>query len=171
MFSNLSRGSALHVIDRTVEPMKWYTGSVERVTPSINQYQNNFGQFPALDLDLTVNINGERKEFKGVHSNDFIADFGSDAFIISDSKDSLYNYVKSLLKTSKEATDVNVIKKHKAWIPQYEGVLSDMIPGSSNPSEVKELKEQVSNLQSQLAEALALLKQGNSKKESENEDN
>lgn len=161
----------MHVVDRTVEPMKWYIGSVERVTPSINQFQNNLGQFPALDLDLTVNINGERKEFKGVHSNDFIADFGSDAFIISDSKDSLYNYVKSLLKTSREAIDINVIKKHKAWVPQYENILSDMVPGSSSPSEVKELKEQVSNLQSQLAEALTLLKQGSIKKEVENEDN
>jgi DNA-binding XRE family transcriptional regulator len=40
-----------------------------------------------------------------------------------------------------------------------------MVPGSTGNQEVKELKEQVGNLQSQLAEALALLKQKTAAKE------
>lgn len=156
MFSNLSKGSILHGVDRKGE-LKWVTGSVERVTPSLNnQYPNVFGQFPSLNLDIVVNINGERKEFKQVPSNDTIADFGQDAFIIADNKDSLYNYIKSLLKSSEDV--VSSVDIHKALIPQYKSVLSELNPGSSNASEVKELKDQVGSLQAQLAEALSLLK-------------
>ena len=164
MFSNLSRGSILHGIDRRNQ-MKWFTGSIERVTPSVNnQYPNAFGQFPGINVDIVANINGEQKEFKGVHSNDFIADFGEDSFILADNKESLYNYVKSLLKTSEEATNEETIEKHKKWIPQYKEVLSDMMPGASNSNEVKELRQQVGTLQEQLAEALPLLKGENSNK-------
>jgi hypothetical protein len=166
MFSNLSRGSILHGVDRNGGEMKWFTGSVERVTPSINnQYPVAFGQFPSLNLDILVNINGSQKEFKGVHSNDIIADFGKDSVILADNKDSLYNYIKSLLKTSEDVVDEDNIKLHKALIPQYKNVLSEMMPGSAGSNEVKELKEQVTSLQSQLAEALSLLKSGTIKQE------
>lgn len=157
MFSNLSNGSVLYGIDRRGE-MRWFTGSIERIGPSLNQsYKANFGQFPTLSLDIVANVNGEQKTFQQVPSNDIIADFGQDAFIIADNKDSLCNYVKSLLKKSEDI--VNSVETHKALIPQYQNILSELIPGAANNAEVKELKEQVGNLQSQLAEALALLKQ------------
>lgn len=163
MFSNLSKGSTLHGVDRKGR-LKYFTGSVERVTPSISsQYPANFGQFPPLNLDIAVMVDGRQLEFKGIHSNEAIADFGKDAVILADNKDSLYNYVKTLLKTSEDAVDESNIAWHREQIPQYKDVLSDMVPGSANSSEVRELKEQVGNLQSQLAEALALLKGGNSK--------
>lgn len=156
MFSNLSKGSILHGVDRRGE-MRWFTGSVERVSPSINKPFNNiYGQFPSLALDIVVNVNGEQKQFQQVPANDAIADFGKEAFIIADNKDSLYNYVKSLLKTSEDI--VASVDEHRALIPQYKNVLSELMPGATSASEVKELKEQVGNLQSQLAEALALLK-------------
>ena len=165
MFSNLSRGSILHGIDRS-SGMKWFTGSVERVTPSINnQYPYSFNQFPAVTLDLIVNINGKQQEIKGIHSNDIIADFGEDSIILADNKDSLYNYLKSLLKTSEDAVDENNIKKHKTRIPQIKEVMAEMMPGVSNSNEVKELRAQVGELQNQLAETLSLLKSKTIKEE------
>jgi hypothetical protein len=163
MFSGLSRGSILHGVDRA-NGMRWFTGSIERVTPSMG-YSNIVGQFPSVDLDIVANIDGKQRVFKGIHSNDSIADFGEDSIILADNKDSLYNYVKSLLKISEDATDKENIRKHEAWKPQYRSILAEMMPGVSNSNEVKELKEQVGNFQSQLAEVLALLKSGNFKKE------
>jgi len=148
----------LQGIDRT-DGMKWFTGTVESVTPSMNN------QFPYVNVDIVANINGKKRQFLGVHNNESIADFGNDSVIISDNKDTLYNYVKSLLKVSEDAVNPDNIKKHKEWIPQYKGVLSDMFPGSTSSDEVKELKNEVSSLKSQLAEAISLLKQGNAKKE------
>jgi hypothetical protein len=158
MFANLSRGSILHGIDKK-GGMKWFTGSVERVIPSVsNQFQNPFGQFPNLTLDITVSIDGKTQEIKGIPSNNIIADFGDDSVILADNKDSLYNYVKSKLKESEDATNEENIKRHKKLIPQYKNVLAEMMPGVQSNNEVKELKEQVGTLQSQLAEALSLLK-------------
>jgi len=163
MFSNLSRGSILQGVDRS-DGMKWFTGSVERITPTLNnQYPNAFGQFPTVNVDIVVNVNGKQREFRGVHSSDSIADFGKDSVIIADNKDSLYNYVKSLLKISEDATNKDTIRMHEEWIPQYKSVLSEMIPGSTSNDEVKELKEEVSSLKSQLAEAISLLKSGTKK--------
>lgn len=165
MFANLSRGSILHGIDKK-GGMKWFTGSVERVIPSVsNQFQNPFGQFPNLTLDITVNIDGKAQEIKGIPSNNIIADFGDDSVIIADNKDSLYNYVKSQLKISEDAVNEENIKRHKKLIPQYKNVMAEMMPGAQNNNEVKELKEQVGTLQSQLAEALSLLKKQTAKEE------
>jgi hypothetical protein len=161
MFSNLSKGSILHGIDRRGGKMKWFTGSVERVIPSLNnQYQAPFGQPPVVNVDIVAIVDGAQQEYKGIHAGDTIADYGKDSLILSDNKDYLYNYVKSLLKTSEDIVDEDNIKYHKNLIPQYRGVLSEMRPEVTHATEVKELKEQVGSLQAQLAEALSLLKSG-----------
>lgn len=164
MFSNLSKGSILHGVDRSGNKMKWFTGSVERVVPSLHSSQQSpFMQPSMIDIDLIVIVDGSQKEFRGIHAGDTIADFGKGSWIISDNKDYLYNYVKSLLKSSEDIVDEDNINYHKSLIPQYKGVLSEMRPEVSNASEVKELREQVGNLQTQLAEALSLLRAGTEK--------
>jgi len=163
MFSNLSKGNVLYGLDRRGQ-ITWFTASIDRVTPSIGmQNPNMFGQLPEVRLDIIANINGEQREFKQVPSNNAIADFGDNSFIIADNKDSLYNYVKSLLQTSENI--VNSADTHKALIPQYKTILGELMPGSNNSAEVKELKEQVSALQGQLAETLSLLKSVTNKTE------
>lgn len=161
MFSNLSKGNVLYVLDRR-DGIKWYTASVEKVSPSMPRMpQTTFGQMPELTVDITATISGEKKEFKQVPSNNAVADFGQDSVVLADNKDSLYNYVHSLLLTSENI--VNSADKHKELIPQYKDILSQLNP-NSNDDTVKELKEEVGNLRNQLAEAIALLK-GETKKQ------
>lgn len=139
------------------EGVKLFTASVDRVTPPYpRSMQNTFGQLPEMVVDIVVNVDGERKEFKQVPSNNVIADFGPNTVVLSDSKDSLVNYVRSLRQTSKNIIDS--CPKHQELIPQYDKVLQELNPELVNESVVKELKDQVSSLQSQLAETLALLK-------------
>lgn len=163
MFTNLSKGSVLYGLDTRGE-VKLFTASVEKVTtPLPKNIQTTFGHMPEMFVDITAVVNGDRKEFKQIPANNAIADFGQDTFILADNKDSLVNYVSSMLQTSKNI--VSSVERHKNLITQYEKVLSDLNPGSANDVAVKELKEQVGTLQSQLAEALALLKSGNAKQE------
>lgn len=160
MFSSLSKGSVLYGLDTRGE-IKLFTGSIERVTPPIPiNVQNTFGRMPDMVVDIIAIVNGERKEFKQVPSNNAIADFGPNAFVLADNKDSLINYINAGLQESKNI--VNSIDKHKARITQYENVLGDLNP-SSNDSAVKELREEVGSLKAQLAEAISLLKSGNAK--------
>ena len=162
MFSNLGKGSILHGIDKSGKDWHWFSGTIERVTPSIDnpysQYQISFGQLPAVNLDVVAIIDGKQREFRGIHSNDTIADFGPNTAILADSESALFSHVNSLLKESEESVSEEFIAMHNARIPQCRRVLSEMRPGSAGSSEVKELKEQVSSLQSQLSEALSLLK-------------
>ena len=161
MFSNLSKGSVLYGLD-IKGGVKLFTATVESVSiPRPRYVQNVFGQLPETVVDIVATIDGERKEFKQVPSNNAIADFGPNTMVLSDSRDSLINHVSMLLQTSRNI--VNSYDKHKELITQYESVLNELNPSSVNDSAVKELRTQVSSLQSQLAEALALLKSGNNK--------
>ena len=158
MFSNLSKGSILYGLD-TKGGVKMFTATVDSVSmPRPKYVQNTFGQMPEMVVDVVVTINGERREFKQVPSNNAIADFGPDTFVLSDSKDSLMNYVSSMLQSSRNI--VNSVDKHKSLIAQYEQVLGELNPASVNESAVKELREQVQDMQGQMGEILSLLKAG-----------
>ena len=157
MFSNLSKGSVLYGLDTKGE-VKMFTATVDSISiPRPKYMQNTFGQLPEMVLDIVANVNGERKEYKEVPTNNVIADFGPDTFVLSDSRDSLTNYVRSQLQKSKDV--VNSADKHKALIPQFEHVLGELDPASANDNAVKELRGQVESMQSQMNEMLSLLKQ------------
>lgn len=161
MFSNLSKGSVLYGLD-TKEGVKIFTATVDMVTlPYPRSAQNTFGQLPEMVVDIVVNVGGERREFKRVPANNAIADFGPNTLVLSDTKDSLVNYVKSLRQTSKNIVDS--CPRHQELIPQYDKVLQELDPGLANENAVKELRDRVSTMQSQFAEVLALLKSENSK--------
>lgn len=167
MFSNLSRGSILHGVDKSGDELKWFTGTIERITPSLNSpyngYPSVYGQLPGVSLDIVANIDGKQREFKGVHADEVVADFGKNMVILADSEGTLFNHVNSLLKTSEAAVNKDNIAWHNRMIPQYRNVLSQMRPGAAGNNEVKELQSKVDTLQAQLAEALSLLKAGNNK--------
>ena len=157
MFSNLSKGSVLYGLDTKGE-VKLFTATVDTVSlPRPRYMQNTFGQLPETVVDIVVTINGERREFKQVPSNNAIADFGPDTFVLSDTKDSLMNYVSSMLQNSRNI--VNSVDKHRALISQYEHVLGELNPNVANDNAVKELKGEVADMREQLAEALALLRE------------
>ena len=159
MFSNLSKGNVLYGLDKT-DKVKWFTATVEKVTPTVsNNNPNTFGQLPEVRLDIICNINGVQKTFQQVPSNNAIADFGEKSFVIADNKDSLYNYIKTLKQKSKSIVDS--ASYHKSLLPQYDDVLNELMPGSTNNDEVKALRNEVGSLKSQLEEAIALLKAGN----------
>lgn len=160
MFSNLSKGNVIYGLDRR-NKIKVFTGSIESVTPTYSRTQTNnmFGQFPELRLDIVATINGEQKTFQQVPGNSAIADFGDKTFIIADNKESLYNGIKELLKTSEKI--VESAPYHESLIPQYKDAMNEVMPGSAtNTDEVKALKDEVGSLKAQLEEAISLLKKG-----------
>lgn len=161
MFLNLSKGSILYGLDKK-NGVKLFTASVDSVSIPYNRNsQNTFGSMPEMVVDIVANINGERREFRQVPSNTAIADFGPDTLVLSDSKDSLTAYVKSLRQASKNIIDS--APKHEALMPQYDNVLEELSPSPMNDSAVKALQNEVGTLKAQLAEAISLLKAGTSK--------
>ena len=165
MFSNLTQGSILYGLE-TKGDLKLFTAPVSSVTLPRPRLANNvFGQAPDMIVDITATVNVERREFRQVPSNTSIANFGPDAFILADGRESLISYVTSMLQTSRNIVDS--VEEHKRLIGQYEKVLRDLNPSLStgDGAEVRSLQSQVSSLQQQLAEMLALIKKENLKKE------
>ena len=157
MFSNLSKGSVLYGLE-TGNGIKLFTGSVENITIPRPKYpQNTFGQIPEMVIDIVATINGERREFQQVPSNNVIADFGPNSVILSDSRDSLMNHIRTLRQKSKNIVDS--APTHKELIPQYDSVLSELDPNSISDSAVKELSNKVNGMESQMSEILSLLRQ------------
>jgi hypothetical protein len=120
MFSNLSRGSILHGVDKSGDELKWFTGTIERITPSLNSpyngYPSAYGQLPGVSLDIVANIDGKQREFKGVHADEVVADFGKNTVILADSEGTLFNHVNSLLKTSEAAVNKDNIASQKVML-------------------------------------------------------
>lgn len=150
MFSNLSQNSILYVLDLNNKP-KVLSGPIERISIPRPKY-NTFNPNMEMVVDIIANINGERREFKGV-PNTTIADFGDDAFILAESKDVLNSYVHSMLQNSKNI--VNSIEKHQNLIVQYEDALQELNPdirvSKENDKAIQDLKGEIAELKQMIA--------------------
>lgn len=151
MFSNLSQNSILYILDLRSNP-KILSGPVERVSIPRPKY-NTFNPSMEMVVDIVANINGERREFKGVPNNT-IADFGEDAFVLAENKDALNSYVHSMLQNSKNI--VNSIEKHQTLIAQYEEAIQELNPdikaSLENDKAIKGLKDEIAELKQMIAD-------------------
>ena len=150
MFSNLSQNSILYILDLRSNP-KILSGPIERISIPRPKY-NTFNPNMEMVVDIVANINGERREFKGVPNNT-IADFGEDAFVLAESKDVLNSYVHSMLQNSKNI--INSVEKHQTLIEQYEEAIQELNPdikvSMENDKAIKDLKEEISELKQMIA--------------------
>ena len=149
MFSNLSPNSILYVLDLNSSP-KVLSGPIERVSIPRPKY-NTFNPNMEMIVDITATINGERREFKGV-PNGAIANFGTDAFVLAENKESLNSYINAMMQNSKSI--IESIDKHKTLVSQYEEALAELNPSIKAD---KEKDKAIQNLQSQVAELKDML--------------
>lgn len=159
MFSNLAQGSILYGLE-TKDTIKAFTAPITSVSlPRPLLTQNTFGQMPVTVVDITATVNGEKREFKQVPGNTSIANFGQDAFILADSKESLNSYIESMLQNSRNI--VASVDKHKALISQYEDAYKELNPSiaiGNDDSAVKALRNEVGELKAQIEKLIALNK-------------
>lgn len=151
MFSNLSQNSILYILDLRSNP-KILSGPIERISIPRPKY-NTFNPNMEMVVDIVANINGERREFKGVPNNT-IADFGEDAFVLAENKDALNSYVHSMLQNSKNI--VNSVEKHQTLITQYEEAIQELNPdikaSLENDKAIKGLKDEIAELKQMIAD-------------------
>ena len=153
MFSNLTQGSILYGLE-TKDELKVFTAPITNVSlPRPLLTQNTFGQVPVTVVDIVATVNGEKREFKQVPGNTTIANFGQDAFILADSKESLNSYIESMLQNSRNI--VASVDKHKTLINQYEAAYKELNPSiaiSGNDDAVKALRNEVNELKGLIKE-------------------
>lgn len=161
MFSNLSQNSILYVLDLNNNP-KILSGPVERVSVPRPKY-NNFNPTLEMVVDVIATINGERREFKGI-PNGAIANFGTDAFILAESKEALNSYINAMLQNSRSILES--MDKHKKLVVDYEEALQELNPSLKADKEkdkaIQDLQGQVKTLQDNIQQLLAKLDKGES---------
>lgn len=157
MFSNLTTNSILYVLDLNGSP-KILSGPIEFVSMPKPKY-NTFNPNLEMVVDITAQIGGERREFKGV-PNTSIANFGDSAFILAENKEVLNSYITSMLQNSRSVIDS--VEKHKKLVDSYEQALSELNPSvKADNKAIGELQSQIATLQDCMKELLSKVGEGN----------
>jgi hypothetical protein len=159
MFSSLSQNSILYVWDFKNSP-KILSGPIERVSIPRPKY-TTFNPTMEMLVDITATINGERREFKDV-PNTSVADFGDNAFVLAENKETLNSYITAKYQNAKAM--IENAKKQEALLQLYEQSLEELNPSIKADKEkdkvIADLKDEMKELKSMIA---ALTKQENSK--------
>ena len=119
MFSALSQGSSVYILDKTSSP-KYSIGEVVGVSqPKINYNGQS-------TVDLRVNVDNTTQEFSNLLSINNINTYNGGKIVISETKQGIQNEVESILENSKKI--VNNIDVYKQNITDCENILKELNP-------------------------------------------
>ena len=164
MFSNLSQNSIIYILETKATP-KLLTGTVNSVSLPRPQYAT-FGQPMESVVDITATVGGEKREFKRVPCTNTIANFGVDAFVLADSKDSMNSYIGTAIQNSQNIVDS--YEKNKKLIVDLTNIYEDLNPAIKADKEkdkiIQSLQDKVNTLSDGMQKILELMsKKENSK--------
>lgn len=138
MFSALSQGSPIYILDKTSSP-EYKVGEVIGVSyPKINSYNIN----PQNTVDLKVKVDGETQEFNSIPSINSIVSYNNGKLIISETKQGIQNEVETILQNSRQI--LNNIDSYKQNVKDCESILKQLSPQFAID---KERDERLSNLE------------------------
>lgn len=136
MFSALSQGSLVYILDKTSSP-EYKVGEVLGVSfPKINPYG------PQNTVDLKVKIDGDVQEFNSVPSINNTVSYNGGKIIISETKQGIQNEVENMLQNSRQI--LNNIDYYKQNISDCEVILKQLNPQFAID---KERDDRLSNLE------------------------
>lgn len=162
MFSNLTKGSIIYGLE-TKDKIRPFTAIVSNISlPRSNFNNTTFGQLPETVVDIIATVNGENREFKKVPGSSAIANFGADAFLLADSKETMNAYINSMRQNSKNI--VNSVPKHEALITEYTDAYNYFNPEQADKLDSKtavELRGEIQDIKSQIGEIFTFIKSGN----------
>ena len=138
MFSALSQGSPVYILDKTSSP-EYKVGEIIGVSyPKMNPY--NIG--PQNTVDLKVKIDDSTQEFNSIPSINSVVSYNNGKVIISETKQGIQSEVESILQNSRQV--LNNIDTYKKNITDCENILKELNPQFAID---KERDERLSNLE------------------------
>lgn len=135
MFSALSQGSSIYLLDKTSSP-KFVVGEVVGVT----QPKYNFNQ---ATVDLKVKVDDSIQEFNNLPGINNIITYNNGKVIISETKQGIQNEVETILTNSKNILDN--IDTYKQNVEDCEKILKQLNPQFAKD---KERDDRLQNLES-----------------------
>lgn len=135
MFSALSQGSSIYLLDKTSSP-KFVIGEVVGVT----QPKYNFNQ---ATVDLKVKVDDSIQEFNNLPGINNIITYNNGKVIISETKQGIQNEVETILTNSKNILDN--VDTYKQNVEDCEKILKQLNPQFAKD---KERDDRLQNLES-----------------------
>lgn len=120
MFSALSQGSSIYLLDKTSTP-KFDVGEVV----GVSQPKVNYGQ-PQTTVDLKVKVDDNIQEFNNLPSINSIVTYNGGKLIISETRQAIQNEVETILNKSRQILDN--IDSYKENIAECEAILKQLNP-------------------------------------------
>lgn len=134
MFSALSQGSPIYLLDKTSSP-RYIVGEVVGVSfPKIYGIQNT--------VDIKVRIDGNIQEFNQVPSINSVVSYNNGSIIISESKQGIQNEVEGILQSSRNV--LQNIETYEQNVRDCEDILRQLNPQFARD---KERDDRLSNLE------------------------
>ena len=118
MFSALSQGSSIYLLDKTSSP-KFVIGEIVGVT----QPKYSFNQ---ATVDLKVKIDDSIQEFNNLPSINSVVTYNNGKLIISETKQGIQNEVENILSNSKNI--LNNINIYEQNVNDCENILKQLNP-------------------------------------------
>lgn len=150
MFSALTQGSSIYILDKTSIP-EFKIGEIVGV--SLPKYGLN-------TVDLKVKINDIVQEFNNLPSINSISTYNNGKIIISETKQGIQNEVESILQNRKNILDN--IEKYKQEVIECESILKQVNPQFAKDKEREErlsnLEDRFGNVESKLDKIFELVK-------------
>lgn len=123
MFSSLSQGSLVYILDKS-DGIKFKVGEVVSVSAPHTNYNTN--GFNNSVIDLKVNVGGNTNDYNSIPSSYSVVTYNNNKLTISETKQGLQSEVEALLKNSKQIIDnIDIYKQN---IEDCEGILKDLNP-------------------------------------------
>ena len=152
MFSALSQGSNIYLLDKTSSP-KFLVGEVVGVT----QPKYSFNQ---ATVDLKVKVEDSIQEFNNLPSINSFVTYNNGKLFISETKQAIQSEVESILTNSQNI--INNIDNYKKNISECENILKQLNPQFAKDKErddrLQNLEDRFGNVESKLDKIFELVK-------------
>lgn len=154
MFSALRQGNVVYILDKT-DGLTLKKGQVVSNTATTMPYNLN----PNSLLTITVDINGETKEFNNIPAMQSSIQYNNGALLIIDNQELASTEVENIIKSSKEI--LNNTEYYEKLVSDGEEVLKILNPqfakDKARDDEFNALKEQVGGMENKLDAIISLL--------------
>ena len=142
MFSTLRQNSPIYILDKKGSPVL-KKGIIESVSPQRSKSGSFYGQPLDMVVDIVVNVDSSKEEFKNITASFSIANDGN--LVISESKEAMSTEVDSMLSISKQILES--VDYHQEVIKKCEQILKDLNPQFAKD---KLQEEKINNLEERI---------------------
>lgn len=165
MFSALRQGSTVYIVEKTKDGLVCKTAPVSSVSsPQFTNYLN--GQFGGT-INISVNDNGNNRDFGQIPANENIVRYNNGSVIVSESRDAVISEVDDLVRNSESVLTEENLSYHKNVVVSGKDILAKLNPQFAKEQaldkEVKNLHGRVDAMDGKLDKLIALMSSGGTK--------